>query len=77
LLSSAAREPCLLTPVLRDRIATGDQRAFAIEDSVQMLIAMPPKQAMSPMMGHINGKRSIRLERSHSKLRRGLTGRDS
>lgn len=43
-------------------------------DHVHMLIAIPPKCAVSQVIGHIKGKSAIHLARTYSERKRNLGG---
>ena len=43
-------------------------------DHVHLLITIPPKYAVSPVMGYIKGKRAIHIARTYAGKRRNFVG---
>ena len=43
-------------------------------DQVHLLITIPPKYAVSPVMGYLKGKRAIHIARTYAGKRRSFVG---
>jgi putative transposase len=57
-----------------------EQRESRVEEShlmpghVHMILSIPPKNAVSQVVGYMKGKSAIHLARVYGEMRRGLTG---
>jgi putative transposase len=69
-----------LGEVFRKLAAQKDSRTeegHPMLDHVHMMIAIPPKHAVSQVVGYINGKSAIHLARVYGENRRNFVGQDS
>ena len=50
------------------------EEGHLMPDHVHMLLSIPPKYAVSQVLGYIKGRSAIHLARVYGKLKRGFTG---
>ena len=66
-----------LGPVLRDLAQQRESEILEghrMSDHVHILISIPPKYAVSQVVGYLKGKRAIPIARTHMGRRRNFTG---